>query len=71
MEVNVAKEVCLALAGVAHWIERGSTNQRVASSIPSLGRCLGCMPGPHYGACERQAHIDVSLPHFFLPLPSL
>ena len=46
MEVNVAKEVCLALAGVAHWIERGSTNQRVASSIPSQGICLGCGPGP-------------------------
>ena len=30
-----------ALAGIAQWIEHGPANQRVASSIPSLGH----MPG--------------------------
>ena len=35
-----------ALAGVAQWIEHGPVNQRVASSIPSQGTCLGCWPGP-------------------------
>ena len=32
----------LALAGVAQWIERGPTKQRVTSLIPSQGTCLGC-----------------------------
>ena len=35
-----------ALAGVAQWIEHRPVNQRVASSIPSQGTCLGCGPGP-------------------------
>ena len=36
----------IALAGVAQWIEHWSVNQRVTSSIPSQGTCLGCRPGP-------------------------
>ena len=35
-----------ALAGVAQWIECQPVNQRVTSSIPSQGTCLGCGPGP-------------------------
>ena len=35
-----------ALAGVAQWNEYWPENQRVTSSIPSQGTCLGCMPGP-------------------------
>ena len=35
-----------ALAGVAQWIECQTANQRVTSSIPSQGTCLGCGPGP-------------------------
>ena len=35
-----------ALTPVAQWIERHPANQRVASSIPSQGTCLGCGPGP-------------------------
>ena len=35
-----------ALAGVAQWIEHWPAKQRVASSIPSQGKCLGCRPGP-------------------------
>ena len=51
----------MALADVAQWIERQPVNQSVAGSIPSRGTCWVCGPGPQYGACERQQHIDVSL----------
>ena len=48
-------------------------NQRVAGSnpslIPSQDTCLGCGPGA--GAHERQPHIDVSLPFFLPPFPSV
>ena len=60
-----------ALAGVAQWIECWPANQRVASSIPSQSTCLGCRPGPQLGACEGQPYIDVSLPFFLPPFPSL
>ena len=43
--VNLLKTL-IALAGVARWIEHQPVNQRVASSIPSQGTCLGCRPGP-------------------------
>ena len=36
----------VGLAGVAQWSEGWPANQRVASSIPSQGTCLGCRPGP-------------------------
>ena len=52
----------MALAGVVQWIECQTENQRVASSIPSLGTCLGCRPGFQYGVLKKQPHIDVSLP---------
>ena len=48
-----------------------AANQRVTGSIPSQGTCLGCGPGPQWGPRERQPHIDVSLPLFFPPFPSL
>ena len=47
-------------AGVAQWVEHGPANQRVSSSIPSQGTCLGCGPGPWLRACERQP-VNVSL----------
>ena len=59
---SVQKDKESALAGVAQWIEHGL---QIASSIPGEGTCLVC--GPH----ERQPHIDVSLPLFSLPPPSL
>ena len=36
----------VAPAGMAQWIEHRLVNQRVSSSIPSRGTCLGCGPGP-------------------------
>ena len=58
-----------ALAGVAQWIECQPVNQRVAGSIPSQGTCVGCRPGPQYGASERQPRIAVSLPPLLPPSP--
>ena len=60
-----------AQAGVAQWIECWPMNQSVASSILSQAIRLGCGPGPPEGVCERQSHIDVSLPLFLPPFPSL
>ena len=59
-----------ALRGVAQRTECRPTKQRVAGLIPSQDRCLGCGPGPQQGACERQLHIDVSLPLFLPSFPS-
>ena len=47
-------EVCVALAGVGQWIECHSINEKVAGSIPSQGKCLGCRPGPRLGMCKKQ-----------------
>ena len=60
-----------ALAGVAQWIEHWPADQRVIGLTPSQGTCLGCRTGPWLGVCERQQHIDVSLPLFFPPFPSI
>ena len=59
------------MVGVAQWIECQPANQRAAGLIPSQGTCLGCGPGPKLGAHKRQPHIDVSLPFFLLPFPSI
>ena len=60
-----------ALADVTQWIEHWTVKQRVSSSIPSQGTCLGCRLGPHYGEHKRQPHSDISLPLFHPPLPYL
>ena len=60
-----------ALAGVAEWIECQPVNQRVTGLIPSQGTCLGCGPGPQLGVYNRQPHVNVSLPLFLPPFPSL
>ena len=57
------------MAGVAWWIECWPVNQKVASSNPSQGTCLGCRPGPQQGECERQPHLDVSFLSVSLPPP--
>ena len=63
-QVGVIRKCFLALDGVAQWIECQPENHRVADSIPSQGTCLGCGPGPQWGARERQPPVDVSLPLF-------
>ena len=65
------KNLLLALAGVAQWIEHQPANQRVIGSIPTQGTCLGCGLGPQVGVHETQPHIDVSLPLFLPPFPPL
>ena len=57
-----------ALAGEAQWTECQPANQRFAVSIPSQGTCLGCRPGPQWGAHKRQPHTDVSHPPFCLKI---
>ena len=57
-----SQKLFVALAGVTQCIGRWPANRGVAGSIPSQGTCLGCVPGPHWGACERQP-IDVPLAH--------
>ena len=52
--------ITVSLAGVAQWIERG-LNQRAASSIPSLGTCLGCRPGPSVGLTRGNHTLFLSL----------
>ena len=59
------------LAGVAQWIEHRPVNQRVAGSIPSLGRMPGLWARSPVGAHKRQPHIDVSLPLLLPSFPSL
>ena len=46
-------------------------NKQVSTIKPETWRCLGRGPGPQLGAHERQPHIDVSLPLFLRPFPSL
>ena len=43
----------LALAGVAHWIERWPADQGVTSSIPRQDTYLGCGPGPQSGSVRE------------------
>ena len=71
VQVPYIKNKMLALARVAQWIEHQPANQRVTGSIPSQGTCLAYGPGPQKRVCERQPHIDVSLPLFLLPFPFL
>ena len=59
------KNIGVALAGVAKWIESWSANQRVTSLIPSLSICLGCRPAPSGG------HVRGNHTLMFLPLPPL
>ena len=57
-----------ALAGVAQWSECWPVSQRLTSSIPSQGTCLGSGPGPQQGLHKRQPHTDVSIPLSLLSL---
>ena len=65
------KITATALAGVTQWVECQTVKQRVSGSIPSQGTCLGFRPGPRWGALDWQSLVDVSLPLFLPPFPSL
>ena len=58
------------MADVALWTGFLSVNQRITGSVPNWGTCLVCGPSPQL-AHEKQPHIDVSLPLFLPPFPSL
>ena len=62
------KRAHIALAGVVQRVERQPVNQRVSSSIPSQGTCLGCGPGQ----ISSRGHVkgNHTLMFFFLS-PSL
>ena len=64
---TLIKFLSCALDGGAQWIEHRPVNQRVASSIPSQGTCLGCEPSraPSSG-CARGKHTLMFLSLFFL-----
>ena len=42
----------ITLTNVAQWVGHHPANQKVASSIPGQGTCLGCVPGPGW-KCAR------------------
>ena len=65
------EELILALAGVAQWIECWPVNQKVVDLIPSQGTSLGCGPGPQQEVHEKQTYIDIFLPLFLPPFPSV
>ena len=74
--INCRRFDKIALAGVAQWIEHWPANQKVASSIPGQGTCLGCWPGYWLGGVRGNrlmslSHVSVSLPLFLPPFPSL
>ena len=50
------KEMSLALADVAQWIECWTANQRVTSSIPSLGHMFGLQASSPIGGTWKGNH---------------
>ena len=59
------------LADVAQLVGGPLAKLKLAGSIPGQGTCLGCRPGPPLGHVEEATLIDVSLPLFLHPFPSL
>ena len=60
------------MAGVALWIE--GPNRKVTGLIPSQGTCLGFGPRSPVGGVREATcllHMEVSLPLFLPPFPSL
>ena len=64
------KKYRLALAGVAQWIEHGlrTKGSLVRFPVKAHAWVAGQVPSR---PCERQPHIDVFLPLFLFPFPSL
>ena len=50
------------LAGVALWTQHRPVNQKVASSIPSQGTCLGSGQVPSWGCVRGTQSMFLSLP---------
>ena len=72
MSSDVGEKIMkIALAVVAQWIVHRPANQMVPGLIPSQGTFLGCRLGPQKGAHKMQPHINVSLPLFLPPFPSV
>ena len=67
---GIKKYKLVALTCVDQWVGQCPQDRKVASSVPGQGKCLGVGPCPWLGVFERQP-IDVSLPLFLLPMPSL
>ena len=63
-------QILCALPGMAQLVEYCPTKQKVTSSIPSQGTGLGVGLVPSWGTCRKQP-IDVYLPLFLPPFPSL
>ena len=57
----VYKSKSFSLASMAQWIECWPTDQKVTGSILGQDTCLDFRPGPQWGVCKSQPHIDVSL----------
>ena len=65
------RKIVAALAGVAQWTEHGLRTKGLL--VRFLVRAHAWVVGqvPNRGTCKRQPHIDVSLPFFAPPFPSL
>ena len=56
---------------MAQWIEHQPVTQGVTGLIPVGAHAWVVGWAPSGGVCERQLHIDVSLPLFLPPFPSV
>ena len=68
--INWWKGSYLALTSMVQWIGRHSSKQKVASSIPGQGTCLGCWFSPWAGHVPEAMDQCFSLTSMFLSLPS-
>ena len=62
MEASWFFKKCLALAGVAQWIECQPANQKLEGLIPHQGNASVSGPGSQLWACGEQ-QMDVPLAH--------
>ena len=60
---------CPGWCSSVDWVQ--ACEQKGPSVQFCQGTCLGCGPGPQWGALERRAHLDGSLSVFLFPFPSL
>ena len=71
LKVYFLKHDITALAGVTQWTEHRTVNQRVTGSISQSGHLPELQAKSPCGARKSQLHMDVSLPLFLSPFPSL